>query len=210
MVNYVGTQNVLGAAGMCEVKHVINTSTIGVYGIGPFGGVVEDSRDPAPVTPLSAVRAAADHLVRSHGGITVRPGFVHGPGDRWFLPGLQSILNRTRAWVEEGSALLSVISVDELGALIADLALDCRNEDKGGLFHAARPDPVSIRQIVCSLLGETAEPCTRDYSYADAVLHIADLGITSRQLDLIGHDHWIDSRKMWSRTGRIPSVVPFA
>lgn len=210
MVNYVGTQNILAAADVHKIGHVINTSTIGVYGLGPFHDVVEDKRDPAPVTVLSATRAAADHLVRSHGGITVRPGFVYGPGDRWFLPGLRSILSQTRTWVDEGSALLSVISVGELGELIAALALDCSDEDKGGLFHAARPNPVSIRDLASSLLGETTESCTRNCSYDDAALQIADLGITPRQLDLIGRDHWIDSQKMWSRTSRIPSVIPFA
>lgn len=210
-INYIGTQNVLQASSIQAIERVINVSTIGVYGAGPFNDIVEDAREPNPVTTLSATKAAADNLVRSHGGTTVRPGFVYGPGDRWFLPGLRSILEATQGWVEDGRALLSVISVDELGALIAELARSCTTDDQGVLYHAAEPDPRTVYGIASQLAGNGFALPNRSYTYLEALSHADDLGLTGRQIDLVGRDHWINASRLWARTGRTPSAgVPAA
>ncbi len=204
-VNLTGTDNVMTAAELHKIEHVINVSTIGVYGPGPFRNVVEDTRAPHPVTALSAARAAADELVRARGGTTVRPGFVYGHGDRWFRPGLESILARTQAWIDHGSALLSVIEVDELGALIAELALSCSTPDKGALFHAAHPEPRTVRDIAVQLANKGTALPVDSCTYAEILSRAADLGLSARQIDLVGRDHSIDASKVWDRTRRPPS-----
>lgn len=206
-INLRGTENVVTAAGLHKIDHVINTSTIGVYGLGPFRNVSEDTLVPSPVSAVSVARAAGDDLVRSYGGTTVRPGFVYGPGDRWFLPGLRNILDTARTWIDHGSALLSVIAVDELGAMIAELALSCSTEDGGALFHAARPDPETVHDIVFRLVGRYFTPPAVSCSYAEALSRAADLGLTARQIDLVGRDHTIDASKLWSRIARTPASV---
>ncbi|MFE3290215.1 NAD-dependent epimerase/dehydratase family protein [Rhodococcus sp. NPDC059234] len=203
-VNYVGTQNVLAAADVHGVEAVINLSSIGVYGPGPFTDVVEDTREPNPVTAVSATRAAADRIVRAHGGITVRPGFIHGRRDRWFLPGLRHILGKTRAWVDGGAALLSTISVDELGSLIADVALTCSVDDRGALFHAAHPEPHSVFDIATELAGNDLVAPDARCTYAEALAHAATAGLTARHIDLVGRDHTINPTRLWHRTGRTP------
>ncbi len=205
-VNLTGTDNVMTAAELHKIEHVINVSTIGVYGPGPFRNVVEDSRAPHPVTALSAARAAADELVRARGGTTVRPGFVYGHGDRWFRPGLESILARTQAWIDHGSALLSVIEVDELGALIAELALSCSTPDKGALFHAAHPEPETVHDLAIRFADADSPRPVGTLTYDDALSRAGDLGLTARQIDLIGHDHTIDASRLWSRTRRAPAA----
>ncbi len=205
-VNMVGTRNVLAAADVHGIDFLINLSTIGVYGPGPFRDVTEDTREPNPVTTVSAARAAADRIVRARGGTTVRPGFVYGQGDRWFLPGLRHILDKTQAWVDNGAALLSIISIDELGSLIADLALTCSDNDRGALYHAARPEPLSVYDIATGLVGkDLVAPDTR-CTYMEALALAAGVGLTARQVDLVGRDHSIDSTRVWHRTGRTPCI----
>ncbi|WP_430335994.1 NAD-dependent epimerase/dehydratase family protein [Rhodococcus sp. ACT016] len=204
-INRLGTENVITAAHMHRIEHVINTSTIGVYGLGPFSNVVENAREPNPVTALSAARAAADDFVRARGGTTVRPGFVYGPGDRWFLPGLQSILGKARTWIDHGSALLSVIEIGELGALIAELALRCSADDQGALFHAAHPEPKTVHDITIRLSGRDFNAPSASCTYTEALSHAIDLGLTARQIDLVGREHSIDSSKIWDRTQRTPA-----
>ena len=203
-INYVGTDNVLTACSLHKIQHVINISTIGVYGPGPFSDIVEDSREPNPVTLLSATKAAADNLVRSHGGTTVRPGFIYGPGDRWFLPGLQSILSATQAWVEEGEALLSVISVAELGQLIAELARTYSTSDHGALYHAARPEPETVHGVSARLAGISFALPEQSYTYTEAIARSDEFGLSARQIDLVGRDHSINSNQLWARTQRTP------
>lgn len=199
-VNFEGTRNVLSAAEARSIDFVVNLSTIGVYGTGPFRDVVEDTREPDPATALSATRAAADRMVRAHGGTTVRPGFVHGPGDRWFLPGLRRILHRTGAWIDDGTALLSVVSVDELGNLIAALALSCSDDDRGALFHAASARPLSVHDIATRWIGAGTDLPDSSCSYEEALARATTAGLTARQIDLVGRDHTIDSTKLWRRT----------
>jgi nucleoside-diphosphate-sugar epimerase len=202
--NYIGTQNVLTAAEQCRIQYVINISTIGVYGLGPFKGVKEEDRGPRPVTALSTSKAEADYLVRSHGGITVRPGFVYGPSDRWFLPRLESILACTQTWIEDGAARLSLIDVHDLGALIAELALTCSERDQGTLFHAAHPHAQTVRDIVVNFSSGTFKSPTQSCQYSEAIARTAELGVTPREIDLVGRDHEIDSTRLWVRTGLIP------
>lgn len=200
-INYEGTRNVLAAAEARSIDFVLGLSTIGVYGRGPFRDVVEDTREPTPVTPLSATRAAADRMMRAHGGITVRPGFIHGPGDRWFLPGLRHIVARTGAWIDGGAALLSVISVDQLGRLVAELALGCSDDDRGTLFHAASPRPLSVFDIATRWAADGPALPDTSCSYPEALAGAAAAGLSERHIDLVGHDHTIDSTRLWQRTG---------
>ena len=204
----VGTENILAAAAMNKIEHVISISSIGVYGPGPFTDVTEDSREPSPLTVLSTARAVADQLVRTHGGTTVRPGFIHGSGDRWFLPGLHRILDTAQAWIGHGSALLSVIAVDELGALIAELASDCSPDDRGALFHAAHPQPVTVEEATIGLGNRNFVAPSVSCTYAEALSRATDLGLTAREIDLVGQDHTIDSTKIWARVGMTPSPSP--
>lgn len=205
-INYEGTRNLLAAAEARSIDVVVTLSTIGVYGSGPFRGVVENTREPNPVTVLSATRAAADRMVRARGGITVRPGFVHGEGDRWFLPGLRHILTRIGAWIDDGAALLSLISVDELGELIARLALTGSDADRGALFHAASPTPLSVFDIATRSAtgGLPATSC----SFAEALARAAAVGLTDRHIDLVGRDHTIDGTALWRRYDRTATRAP--
>lgn len=200
-VNVEGTENLLAAAARNGIGRVIYVSTIGVYGSGPHSGIGEFDATPAPVSTLSASRLAAEHRVLERGGCVVRPGFVHGPGDRWFVPGLIRILEALEAWVDEGRSRISIIAVHELARLLAALATQ-PSAHSGDVFHACHPDPVTVRELGEALAnaGRLRLPAT-SLTFDEATTAGARHGLTDRHLDLIGRDHWYDPARLWTATG---------
>ncbi len=198
-VNRRGTENVLLAADRSGVESVVTVSTIGVYGPGPFTDLVEDTYDENPVTAVSASRAAADHNVRAHGGTVVRPGFVHGPGDRWFVPGLWHIVNQLGSWIDHGAAMLSTIDVRILANQLAALALNSTDGDRGMLFHASEPDPPSVRTIATATSDRDRPLPPTNLTYRAALRHAPHCGLTPRQIDLCGRSHTLDGTRLRSR-----------
>ena len=200
-VNVDGTENLLDAAARNGVGRVIYVSTIGVYGFGPHSGIREHETVPAPVSALSASRLTAEQRALARGGCVVRPGFVHGPGDRWFVPGLIRILRTLGAWIDEGRSRVSIIEVNDLARLLADLAVRTPAQP-GAVFHACHPDPVTVRQLGHALadsgrLRLPATSLTFDQALAAGTRH----GLTERHLDLIGRDHWYDPSRIRAATG---------
>lgn len=209
-VNRVGTENLVAAARDRRVP-LIYVSTVGVYGSGPHRGVVEGSLDPNPVSVLSISRLAAEEIVREYGGTVVRVGFVYGPGDRWFAPGLAYILARLGAWVDEGRSVLSLIGVGDLGRLLAALAGQAPPLRPGGtLLHAAYPGPRTVREIATELAADGAFPLPdASLTFEEAVARAPELGLSERNIDLAGHDHHYDSTLIWETTGlRVPTERP--
>ncbi|QDQ90249.1 NAD(P)-dependent oxidoreductase [Rhodococcus sp. WB9] len=200
-VNVEGTENLLAAAARNGVGRVIYVSTIGVYGSGPHSGIGENEAAPVPVSALSASRLAAEHRVLAHGGCVVRPGFVHGPGDRWFVPGLIRILEALGAWIDEGRSRISIIAVHDLARLLAALAAQ-PSARPGDVFHACHPDPVTVRELGEALAnaGRLRLPAT-SLTFGEATTVGARRGLTDRHLDLIGRDHWYDPTRLWTATG---------
>ncbi|MEN0140139.1 MAG: NAD(P)-dependent oxidoreductase [Rhodococcus sp. (in: high G+C Gram-positive bacteria)] len=200
-VNVGGTENLLAAAARNGVHRVLYISTVGVYGLGPHSGIGENEAAPAPVSAVSVSRLTAEQRVLAHGGCVVRPGFVHGPGDRWFVPGLVRILGTLGAWVDEGRPRVSIIAVTDLARLVADLAVRSPAHP-GAVFHACHPDPVTVRELGQALAdaGLLALPAT-SLTFDEAVTTAARHGLTERHLDLIGRDHWYDPARIWTATG---------
>ncbi|REE73838.1 nucleoside-diphosphate-sugar epimerase [Rhodococcus wratislaviensis] len=200
-VNVEGTENLLAAAARNGIDQVIYVSTIGVYGSGPHSGIGEFEAAPAPVSALSASRLTAEHRVLERGGCVVRPGFVHGHGDRWFVPGFTRILETLGAWVDEGRSRISIIAVNDLARLLAGLAAQSPARP-GDVFHACHPDPVSVRELGQALAdsGRLRLPAT-SLTFDEAVTAGARHGLTERHLDLIGRDHWYDPARLWTASG---------
>ncbi|MFC9553480.1 NAD-dependent epimerase/dehydratase family protein [Rhodococcus sp. NPDC056960] len=200
-VNVDGTENLLAAAARNGVSRVVYISTIGVYGPGPHSGIGENAAVPTPVSAVSASRLSAEQRVLAQGGCVVRPGFVHGPGDRWFVPGLVRILGTLGAWIDEGLSRVSIIAVTDLARLVAGLAVRSPAHP-GAVFHACHPDPVTVRELGQALAdaGLLALPAT-SLTFDEAVEAGARHGLTERHLDLIGRDHWYDPIRIWAATG---------
>ena len=209
-VNRIGTEHLVAAARERGVP-LIYVSTVGVYGSGPHRGIVEGTLDPNPVSVLSISRFAAEKAVLDYGGTVVRVGFVYGPGDRWFAPGLAYILARLGAWVDEGRSVLSLIGVGDLGRLLAALARQAPPLRPGGtVLHAAYPEPRTVREIAAELAagGAFALP-EASLTFDEAVARAPELGLSERNIDLAGHDHHYDSARIWETTGLpVPAARP--
>src|SRR5207249_11229962 len=112
--NELGTDNVIEQCRQAGVRRLIYVSTCSVYGTGPHRGIRETDAGYHPTSVASASRAIAEQMVFRYGGEVVRPNLVFGAGDRWFVPGLIKIMKAAGGWPGDGSALLSLISVEAL------------------------------------------------------------------------------------------------
>nr|WP_307854500.1 NAD(P)-dependent oxidoreductase [Rhodococcus sp. B50] len=210
-VNALGTENLVTAAAGHGIEHIVYLSTIGVYGPGPHRNVVEGELAPAPVTALSASRLTAENHVRKHGGLVLRPGFVHGPGDRWFLPGLAHIVSTLGVWVDDGAARQSVISRRDVGRLAAAIAArPLPSAWRGGMRHLTHPTAVTVRELVhtAATRGLLAPPAD-SVDFEQALRIGRERGLSARHVDLIGHDHHYVSARIWAETALEPSPDAF-
>jgi len=186
-VNRQGTRNLLDECRRQGITKVTYLSTTSVYGSGPHRGLSERQATYGARSAASATRAEADRMVLEAGGVTVRPNLVFGEGDRWFIPGLAKMM-RAGTWPGDGSALLSLIDVETLGAMVAWLALS--GGHPGTAFHAVGSEPVSVARLLAATaagLGIPVPHFTRGAGARDTLLRA---GFTGHQVDLVTVDHW--------------------
>ena len=206
-VNAFGTENLVTAAAHHGIEHIVYLSTIGVYGPGPHRNVMEGELAPAPVTALSASRLTAENHVRRYGGLVLRSGFVHGPGDRWFLPGLAHLVATLGVWIDDGVARQSVISRGDVGRLTAAIAArPLHTAWRGGMRHLAHPNAVTVRELVHAAAAEgLLTPPIDSVDFEEALRIGRKRGLSARHIDLIGHDHHYVSTRVWADTALDPS-----
>lgn len=193
-VNVDGTARLLEAAQSAGIGRLIYLSTAGVY--GGLGGVgATETLAPAPASPLSHSRLAAERLVLGFGGVVVRPNAVVGAGDRWYLTPLLRFMVHHSVWIENGAPRVSVIDAPLLGDVLASLAL---SPAALGVFHAAGPEPVTIRELVTPAFAELGIP-TPERSVGRDVLRdiVASRGISESQLRMVAEDNVLDTTRLW-------------
>lgn len=189
-VNDLGTRNVANAASTVGVKRVIYVSTASVYGTGPFRDLPVDGAPLRPYSPASRSRVFGEQHIRGVGGLVIRPHLIHGPGDRWFMPSLTSVIDRLGGLIDEGSALLSTISVDRLAAGIADLAQHGEFRHSTTV-HINDPNPSSVIDLLQREHDRTGWPVPNvSISRADALERAKSVGINPHHVDMISIDHW--------------------
>ncbi|MFI7354035.1 NAD-dependent epimerase/dehydratase family protein [Streptomyces avidinii] len=200
-VNVEGTRALLVEARRAGVVRFVQLGTAAVYGDGPFRGVGEGELVERPGSVTSGTRLAGERLVLAAGGTVVRPHLVFGRGDRWVVPALVGLLGRLPFWVEGGRARASMISVDALAGVLAELAV--RGEVWGGVLHAGHPEPVSGRELVETVAGGLglALP-VGEVDLAGALDLLGGVGgvdpVWARRVRLLAVDHWFDSGRLWS------------
>jgi len=197
-VNRQGTLHLLDEATRAGVRKVFYVSTAAVYGAGPHRGLPEDAIPPAPLSPASASRAAAEEQVRAYGGCVLRPYLIYGPRDRWFVPNLVALLRVLPHWIDGGRARLSVVNVRDLARLVA--ALVTRDVPPGSVYHANHPEPVTVRAAGEALARHLGVRVPGDTPAPDSGPPLPP-GLPARHLQMISTDHWYDSRRVWELTG---------
>lgn len=229
LVNVRGTAALVGEAVRAGVGRIVQLSTAAVYGAGPHAGPDVDEVEPAPVSPASRTRLAAERPVLEAGGTVLRPGLVLGAGDRWVVPALAELLHRVPGRWDGGRGLLSVVAVEDLARLFARLALAPEGVP-GGVYHASHPTPVRNGDLMDTLIchgilprPDTTSPQGASGSEADArpgpgpdlswEACLARLGsvpgrVSERQFALLATDHWYRSDEVWTAAGCDPGPGP--
>ena len=200
--NVAGTAHALSAAIACGARTFIYFSTVGVYGDGPHTVDHRSSIEPRPVTELSRSRYAAERLVLEAGGTVLRLGFVHGRGDKTFLPGLARIISGLGVLVNEGRARQSVVSIGDVGRVTVGV-LAHAGAARGQVLNVCSPAAVRTSALVDTVVdqGLLAARPTASVSFDEALVIASKSGLTPRHVDLVGHDHIYDEQQVWALTG---------
>ncbi|MEF3118811.1 NAD-dependent epimerase/dehydratase family protein [Streptomyces chrestomyceticus] len=217
LVNVRGTAALVGEAVRAGVGRIVQLSTAAVYGAGPHTGPGVGEVEPAPVSPASRTRLAAERPVLEAGGTVLRPGLVLGAGDRWVVPALAELLHRVPARWDGGRGLLSVVAVEDLARLFVRLAL-APGGVPGGVYHASHPTPVRNGDLMDTLIGHGVLPRPHatspqdgpDLSWDACLERLAAVPgrVSARQFALLASDHWYRSDEVWTAAGCDPGPGP--
>lgn len=170
---------------------LVSVSTASVYGPGPWDGADIHALPEAPTSLVSATRAAGDHHILDAGGIVLRPHLVLGDGDRWVIPRAAELV-RQFGWPIIGTALHTVIHVNDLATRLVALALD--QAARPGVWLASAPEPAYLYPwIAARLRHEHQRPAKSVVNPATA---IQSMPAHQRQrlthdLHLIATDHYL-------------------
>lgn len=204
-VNERGTAALVAEARRAGVRRIVYVSTAAVYGDGVHRGITEDAVEPAPVSPTSRSRLLAEGSVLAAGGTVLRPMFVYGTGDRWFLPAVADLARQLSGRLTGGRARLSLISVHALAEAVCAVAGLPTTGLEGAILHAAHPAPTALAEILDVLVEESLLPALADDIGHDRA--VAQLGRSaSRRISLLSSDHYYDSAKLWQATDVCPGA----
>lgn len=209
--NVDGTRAILRASVLAGVTQVLYVSTAAVTGSGPHAGTNHRGTPYAPESEASRTRALAERLVLDHGGVVVRPNFVYGPGDVWFLPTLARLLQSGQISRDQLRALVSTIHVEDLAAAL--VALGQRDEmfGNGVVMHANALAPDHMSDI-CDAIKSDLLPVAarRGLTHTSTIEHKyassgSPLALTPHQLNMLTVDNWFDSSDLWRSIDRPPA-----
>lgn len=120
-VNVFGSRNVARAAAEAGVRRLVAISTSDVFGL-PVGETVFDESmplrpwgEPYPDTKIEAERLLwAEHRERGLPLSVIYPGWVYGPGDRAFFPGLAKAIASGGMFFSSHGARLPFVYIENL------------------------------------------------------------------------------------------------
>ncbi|WP_406637032.1 NAD-dependent epimerase/dehydratase family protein [Amycolatopsis sp. WGS_07] len=199
-VNDLGTARLLAEAHRAGTRRIVSLSTCAVYRDGEHRGAPEDTLDLGPASATSRTRLAGEQQVRAAGGIVLRPHLVYGAGDRHVVPALVRWLRAVPAWAAGGRSRTSVVSSEDLAAVLTAFALDPALGRPGEVFHVADPEPVRMRDLleaVCRLL-DLPVP---EHDLPPHEHRARTPWLSEHQWSLLTRDHWYDSSRVWAVTG---------
>jgi nucleoside-diphosphate-sugar epimerase len=205
-VNHLGTKALVAEATRAGVQRFIYLSTAAVYGPATCRGSDETAIVPAPASAVSTARLAAERCVLAIGGVALRPMFVYGDGDLWFIPSLVNLLRRMPLLVNGGESRISVIAVDDLADAIATLALLPPHTVFQPVYHVNHPQPVLLHELVTAVttqLGLSPIHDSVDFEELRANVNISEA--MAHQLALVASDRWFDNSAIWRLLNNQPT-----
>jgi nucleoside-diphosphate-sugar epimerase len=233
-VNVEGTRNVAECCANEGVERLIYVSSAAIYGFAVARDEEEHEPLEVPVTPVSQSRYEAEKVLleyhrKNRINVSIlRPLFVYGNGDRFFIPSILRTLRHFPFLINRGTARFSVISATELGdAIVALVTADLPAPDYP-VFHATDGAPVSLAEVVgrlCEGLQLHYPSMSLPYHVAVPSMIIAGLGksifshvadqnqtelrdITTIELrhrfHLVSYDHYFSNKRL---TNLLPEVA---
>ncbi|WUW24430.1 NAD-dependent epimerase/dehydratase family protein [Streptomyces sp. NBC_01463] len=188
-VNDHGTRGLVDEAVRAGAGRIIQLGTAAVYGRGPFAALLPGEAEPAPASAISLTRAAGEKHVLAAGGAVLRPHIVHGPGDRWAIPGLVALLRYLSAAPAGCDARHSLIDVETLGRALLGAAL--APEAPAGVYHVNHPDPVTCSELLSTVLGELGLPWAgTEIGLDEARARLAGVPYAKHHFEMLTVDHW--------------------
>lgn len=196
LVNVEGTAALMSD---CRANGVVPLylSTTAVYGSGPHRQLDESAASVAPDSPTSSTRASAETHVLDAGGKVLRAALTYGRGDRWVIPAALAGTRKVGGWIGGGTALLSIIRVDQLARTIVGLATQQRPV-RESVFHAAATTPVRFRDMVTTTAAALGMSLPDNSIDPDAPA-LAEFPATVLRRAYV--DHWYSSRLVAARSG---------
>ncbi|MBO9556714.1 MULTISPECIES: NAD-dependent epimerase/dehydratase family protein [Cellulomonas] len=196
-VNVTGSRALVAACTATGVDRLVYVSTAAVYGAGPHRDLSVDDGLPAPRSAVSRHRWHAETLVRSAGGLVVRPHLVVGVGDRHVVPPLARFVTTLGALPESADRTrCSVIGADDLGRLVAGLARHA--VASSSTWNAVPPTSVTTTALCALATRALGDELPRARLDAETVRRRAlAAGFTARQHDVVFGERTYDPGDVW-------------
>lgn len=206
-VNDRGTAAILDEADRARVQRILYISTAAVYGPGPHRDARPEQLVPAPSSPASRTRLMAEKLVRAAGGVVLRPYLIYGVGDRWFIPGLVSLIRLLGSLPNTDQVRLSTIAVDDLAGAVAGLVTRAEAVPPGTVLHANHPTPTKLHTVIETVARHTGLLLTNQNICGKHLSRAGDTkGRIARHRAMVSSDHWYASKRIWRLTNRDPGA----
>jgi nucleoside-diphosphate-sugar epimerase len=206
-VNDRGTTALLREAARAGVRRIIYMSTAAVYGQGPHRDVEPEQLVPAPRSPASRTRLAAEDMVRAAGGVVLRPHLIYGIGDRWFVPELVTLIPLLDGLPNTDQVRLSTIAIDDLAGALAGLVTRADALPPGTVLHANHPTPTVLSTIIDTVIRHLSlDPTSRNTSHPQANRETRANRDSERHLARIRADHWYTSEHIWRLADHDPGA----
>jgi 2-alkyl-3-oxoalkanoate reductase len=151
-VNVEGTRSLLSASAAAGVRRVIHMSSLSVLGSRHHHGTDESApyrySDPYTDSKVDSERVVLGFSRRGElETVSLRPGFVYGPGDRQLFPRLLEALATGRfAYVGDGSKEMNSTYVDDVAQ--AALLAEGKAEAAGQAYNLTDGTRTTIREFI--------------------------------------------------------------
>jgi GlcNAc-P-P-Und epimerase len=180
LLNVEVTEKLLKAATHSNIHTFIFTSSMAVYGPGPYS-MIDESAPLLGQTPYAVSKIACEQILEKVNSIRrviiLRPALVFGAGDKGNLIKLIQAVNKGRYFnIGRGQTAKSLIFASDLAAAI-NLCLD--KLPKGThIFNAANRDPVSMKELTKTIslaLAQNGKILSLPEPFLRAMIKTADL-----------------------------------
>ncbi len=209
--NVIGVQHLTQGCVQQKVRKLIYLSSTGVYGHSRHLSGISEGYPIRPDTKLSLSKAAAEEIIINYHrqgkfqAVILRPRFIYGQYDVYFIPSLMRHMSKNPVLVNGGKAKVSVIHVDDLVSVVAKFARDdFQFQDDYPVFHVNDANPVAYKEI-SQILAQQFNYSAPKIAIPSWLLYapikfkelcVGEKGVTSLQIKLLTYDNYFSTQKL--------------